>query len=74
MSVSSRFSAALLAPPLARDVWLGHFQRLANDDRLRADLVARGRLQASRFRWSDAAFSYLGAMAQIDAGGAPPHL
>jgi glycosyltransferase involved in cell wall biosynthesis len=60
-------SAALFAAPTDRALWLRHFQTLAHDEKVRADLVARGRLQAARFRWSDSALSYLDAMARIDA-------
>jgi glycosyltransferase involved in cell wall biosynthesis len=60
-------SPALFAAPTDRALWLRHFQTLAHDEKVRADLVARGRLQAARFRWSDSALSYLDAMARIDA-------
>jgi glycosyltransferase involved in cell wall biosynthesis len=62
--------AALFAPPTDRAAWLRHFQRLAADDALRSELIARGHAQAARFRWSDAALAYLALMARVDGGGA----
>lgn len=64
-------SAALFAAPTDRDAWLRHFQSLAHDDALRADLIARGKWQAARFLWSDSALSYLDEMARIDARRSP---
>jgi glycosyltransferase involved in cell wall biosynthesis len=62
--------AALYAPPDDPDAWLRRFLELRHPP-LRADLIARGRARAARFRWFTTARRYLQAMAAAD-GLAPP--
>jgi len=47
--------AALLVPPLDVDGLADAMWRLLDDGALRAELVARGRLQAARFPWQRSA-------------------
>ncbi|HEX5957806.1 MAG TPA: glycosyltransferase family 1 protein [Hyphomicrobiaceae bacterium] len=58
--------AALYASPFDREAWLETFLRLRNDARLRQQMIARGRLQALRYRWARTAETYLEEMARLD--------
>jgi glycosyltransferase involved in cell wall biosynthesis len=58
--------AALLASPTDPAAWLAHFQRLKQDQALRAVLIERGHAQAHRFRWKKSAEIYLRLMARLD--------
>ena len=58
--------AALYAPPTQPAAWLAHFERLKANADLRGSLIARGFLQARRFRWSKSAALYLLLMARLD--------
>ena len=62
--------AALYAPPDNPAIWLEQFLAIHRAPDLRDDLIARGRTQASRFRWRDTAERYLQAMAEVDARSA----
>ena len=68
--------AALYAPAHDGQAWLASFLRLRNDAQLREALIARGRLQAGRYRWERTAELYLEEMARLDglavAEGANP--
>jgi glycosyltransferase involved in cell wall biosynthesis len=59
-------NAALYASPFAGEAWLDSFVRLRDDARLREQLIARGRLQAHRYRWERTAEIYLEEMARLD--------
>ena len=48
-------SAAVLVDPLSEESIADGLERVWNDDRLRGDLIARGRCRASRFSWDSAA-------------------
>jgi glycosyltransferase involved in cell wall biosynthesis len=63
--------AALYAPPDDADAWFDRLIELHASPRRRADLIARGKAQASRYRWSQSAGRYLLAMAEAD--GLPWH-
>jgi glycosyltransferase involved in cell wall biosynthesis len=58
--------AALYASPFDGEAWLAAFLRLRNDERLRAELVARGRLRAAHYSWEQTAELYLKEMAHMD--------
>jgi glycosyltransferase involved in cell wall biosynthesis len=59
-------NAALYASPFVGEAWLNAFARLRNDAGLRGQLIARGRLQAHRYRWERTAEVYLEEMARLD--------
>jgi glycosyltransferase involved in cell wall biosynthesis len=63
--------AALYAAPDDDDGWVRQIQKLKDDDRLRADLSARGRSRAGTFTWSRVATTYLQLMHRIDFELAP---
>jgi glycosyltransferase involved in cell wall biosynthesis len=46
--------------------WIGNVARLRADTSLRQDLVAKGRVQAKRYRWRGIAEIYLELMARCD--------
>lgn len=58
--------AALFASPTDPEVWFQQLILLRDNDPLRSQLVARGRLRAKRFSWQKSAEFYLGLMAQAD--------
>jgi glycosyltransferase involved in cell wall biosynthesis len=58
--------AALYAAPTEPAAWLAHFKRLKADADLRAGLIAKGFVQARRFRWNKSAALYLLLMARLD--------
>ena len=53
--------AAVTADPENIDAMAAAIQRLATDDALRAELIARGRAQLARFSWSQSAASLIAA-------------
>ncbi len=58
--------AALYASPFDSEAWFQAFLRLRKDARLRRRMIARGLLQAVRFRWARTAETYLEEMARLD--------
>jgi len=62
--------AALYASPDSDTAWFRRFVELHSSAKLRAELTARGRTRALRFRWKETARRYLQAMAAAD--GLPP--
>ncbi len=58
--------AALFADPEADAAWVEAIGRIAGDDALRRDLVARGAKRAERFSWRRIAEIYLELMAKVD--------
>jgi glycosyltransferase involved in cell wall biosynthesis len=56
--------AALLFPPGDVDACAAALQRLLDDERLRADLAARGRARAAEFTWPRCAEAHAGAYAR----------
>jgi glycosyltransferase involved in cell wall biosynthesis len=51
--------AALYCPPDQRSAWIATILRLHEDTILRADLIERGRAQAAKYRWQDAALRFV---------------
>jgi glycosyltransferase involved in cell wall biosynthesis len=58
--------AALYAPPDDADAWFDRLVALHASPERRAELIARGKARAARFRWSQSAGGYLRAMAAAD--------
>lgn len=58
--------AALYASPSDGEAWLKGFLSLRNDAALRERLIARGRIEARRYRWARTAEVYLEQMARLD--------
>ncbi|QGY04189.1 glycosyltransferase [Methylobacterium mesophilicum SR1.6/6] len=54
--------AALFAPPDQPHRWMAHIRELATNCSLRAELIDRGRAQASLFTWNDTAQGYFDCM------------
>jgi glycosyltransferase involved in cell wall biosynthesis len=58
--------AALYASPEDPAAWLKAFIALRDDERLRSDLIAKGRVRSGGYSWRSSAELYLQAMAQVD--------
>jgi glycosyltransferase involved in cell wall biosynthesis len=58
---------ALYADPDDPSEWIDAITRIKSDKELRADLVVKGRRQASAYSWRKVAETYLGLMADIDS-------
>jgi glycosyltransferase involved in cell wall biosynthesis len=58
--------AALYASPEDPAAWLKAFIALRENERLRSDLIAKGRLRSDGYSWRSSAELYLAAMAQVD--------
>jgi glycosyltransferase involved in cell wall biosynthesis len=63
--------AALYASPTNANAWFSNFMKLSSDQNLRADLIRKGRAQATMFSWHDSAQRYLHAMARADGMAIP---
>jgi glycosyltransferase involved in cell wall biosynthesis len=57
--------AAILFDPDDRAALVSALQRVVSDEALRADLIARGRVQARRFTWRETAEVTLGVCQEI---------
>jgi glycosyltransferase involved in cell wall biosynthesis len=58
--------AALFASPTDPEAWFQQLIRLRDNEHLRSQLVAKGRLRAKRFSWQKSAELYLELMAIAD--------
>ncbi len=63
--------ASLYAPASDPEAWFSRICELRHSHALRQDLAGRGKVQAARFRWSDAAAAYLEIMASLDGQAKP---
>ena len=57
--------AAVLVPATEPSAWADALARASGDPALRATLIERGRQQAARYRWDDAADSYLAVYREV---------
>ena len=62
--------AALLVDPLDTGAWSSAMERVSNDERLRRDLVERGRRQITRFSWGRCAGEVLELLEEVGHGAA----
>jgi len=58
--------AALYASPTNPDEWMDRFTSLRDRPALRAEMIAKGKVQAAKFSWRRSAEMYLEAFARLD--------
>lgn len=60
--------AALLVDPMDTAAWAAAIERVSNDDRLRRELMERGRRQVTRFSWQSCARQVLELLEEVGCG------